>query len=47
MPRMMAMLFGLPCALGVLCLYVDRRLGRFSDTHDDLWQLPRPSSLRR
>ena len=47
MPWMMAMLFGLPCALGFFCLYADRHLARFSESHDDLWQLPRPSSLRR
>ena len=47
MPWMMAMLFGLPCTLGFLCLYADRHLARFSEAHDDLWQLPRSSSLRR
>ena len=47
MPWMMAILFGLPCSLGFLCLYADSRMSRFSEAQDDLWRMPKPSSLRR
>ncbi|MGU3537655.1 hypothetical protein [Methylobacterium sp. A54F] len=36
----------LPCLLGALTLMGERVVGRLPPSQDDLWRLPRPSSLR-
>ncbi len=39
-------LFCLPCLFSGLALGIDRYLRDFPETCDDLWRLPRTSSLR-